>query len=154
VFSVVSLSFFVPPPAPPSFDTVRAAYCPSDARLLDRHGRVIHEQRVDPTRRRLPWTALSAVSPALIDAVLISEDRRFFDHGGVDWWAAAAALAQRLHGGTRRGASTITMQVAALIDPALQRTGGPRSPGEKWRQMRAAWVLERTWSKSRFSRRT
>jgi penicillin-binding protein 1C len=134
-------------PAPPDFAAVRAGYCPSDARVLDRTGRVIHEQRVDPTRRRLPWTASAAVSPALITAVLASEDRRFFAHGGVDGRAAAAAVWQWLGGGGARGASTITMQVAALLDPALQRGAGPRSALAKWRQMRAAWALERAWSK-------
>ena len=42
------------------FHTVRQAYCPSDARLLDRHGVVLHELRTDPTRRRLAWTPLAA----------------------------------------------------------------------------------------------
>src|SRR5262249_35260529 len=68
-------------------------------------------------------------------------------HHGVDWGAAAAAVWQRLRGGPPRGASTITMQVAALLDPALTHPGGSRSFDEKWRQMRAAWALERAWTK-------
>ncbi|HEY7675850.1 MAG TPA: hypothetical protein VIG69_02170, partial [Candidatus Methylomirabilis sp.] len=39
--------------AVPSFADVRAAYRPSDARLLDRHGEVIHELRIEEKRRRL-----------------------------------------------------------------------------------------------------
>ena len=39
------------------------------------------------------------------------------------------------------------MQVAALLDPDLRRGGAPRTLAEKWRQMRAAWALERTWTK-------
>jgi penicillin-binding protein 1C len=131
----------------PAFTGVRDSYCSSDARLVDRHGAVLQEQRVDATRRRLAWTPLSAVSPALIDAVLQSEDRRFLDHSGVDWRAVAAALWQRSRGGAPRGASTLTMQVASLLDPDLRRGGTPRSLADKWRQMRAAWTLERTWSK-------
>ncbi len=130
----------------PSFASVRAAYCPSDARLLDRHGAVLHELRVDPTRRRLAWTPLAAVSPALRDAIVTSEDRRFFAHGGVDWRAVAAAAWQRLRSGPPRGASTLTMQVAALLDPDLRQRGAPRTLAEKWRQMRAAWALERAWA--------
>jgi len=132
---------------PPTFDSVRAAFCPSDARLLDRHGVVLQEVRLDRTRRRLAWTLLNAVSPALTDAMLASEDRRFWQHGGVDWRAIAAAAWQRLRGGGPRGASTITMQVAALLDPALERRGAPRALADKWAQMRAAWTLERRWSK-------
>ena len=136
-----------PAPLPQAFDQVRGAYCPSDVRLLDRHGAVLHELRVDPSRRRLAWTPLAAVSPALSAAILASEDRRFDAHGGVDWRAAAAAVWQRLRGGPPRGASTISMQVAALLDPTLGHRAGPRSLAEKWRQMRAAWGLERAWTK-------
>jgi len=135
------------PNGSPSFADVRDHYCPSDARVLDRTGVVLHEQRVDPTRRRLGWTPLAAVSPALVEAVLASEDRRFFAHAGVDWRAVAAALWQRARGGPPRGASTLTMQVAALLDPALRRGDAGRTLADKWRQMRAAWALERTWTK-------
>jgi len=134
-------------PDPPTAADVRATACPSDARLLDRHGVVLHERRVDQRRRRLAWTPIDAVSPALIDAVLTSEDRRFRTHGGVDVVAVAAAAWQRLRGGAPRGASTISMQLAALLDPSLRRPGAPRGAAAKWRQMRAAWRLEASWSK-------
>jgi len=50
---------------PPDFPEVRAAHRPSEARLLDRAGRVLHERRVDLRVRRLPWTPLERISPAL-----------------------------------------------------------------------------------------
>ncbi|MGE0520793.1 MAG: penicillin-binding protein 1C [Candidatus Binatia bacterium] len=131
----------------PSFAEVRASTCPSDARLVDRHGALLHELRVDRTRRRLAWTPIGAISPALLDALIASEDGRFFRHGGVDALAIASALGQRLRGGAPRGASTITMQLAAMLDPALARRGGPRSLAGKWAQMRAAWALEERWRK-------
>ncbi|MGH8515304.1 MAG: hypothetical protein ACREV8_15460, partial [Gammaproteobacteria bacterium] len=44
-------------PAPvPSYARVRADYRTSEKQLLDRHGEIIHELRVDATRRRLGWT--------------------------------------------------------------------------------------------------
>ena len=130
-------------PVMPGFDAVRAAARPSEARLLDRHGAVLHELRVDPRRRRFPWTALADVSPALLEAIVASEDRRFRQHRGVDWWAFGSALR-----GRPRGGSTITMQLAALIEPGLGRSGvGWRTVLRKGRQMRAAWALERGWSK-------
>jgi penicillin-binding protein 1C len=134
-------------PAAPPFDAVRARYGSSDARLLDRHGVVLDTRRIDPVRRRLDWTPLPAVSPALRDAVLAAEDRRFADHGGVDLRAVAASLVQALGGGGRRGASTITMQVAALVDPSLRTRGRRRTLAQKWAQARLAWALERAWSK-------
>ena len=135
-------------PGIPSLADVRAAYRPSDARLLDRHGEVIHELRVDATQRRLTWVPLSAVSAALQAAVIASEDRRFCLHGGVDWKALLAAAWQDIAHGDRRGASTISMQLASLLDPGLGRAGGRLTPLQKWRQMRAAWAIERRWSKA------
>jgi len=127
---------------------VRARYRPSDVALLDRHGEVIHELRLDHSRRRLGWTPLADISPALVRAAVESEDRRFFSHDGVDWKAVAAAIVQRLRGGAPRGASTITMQLATLLDPSLRRGDEPRSVRQKWAQMRAAWGIERRWSKN------
>jgi penicillin-binding protein 1C len=143
-------AWWVAPPAPrvPAFEAVRAGSRPSDLALLDRHGETVHEVRVDPTRRRLAWTPLAAVSPALVAAVIESEDRRFYDHGGVDPRALAAAAWQTVTGGPPRGGSTLTMQVGALADRELQRRGGPRTLGQKWRQVRLAWRLEARWTKA------
>jgi penicillin-binding protein 1C len=131
-----------------SFDAVRAAYRPSDALLLDRQGRLLHELRTDMDRRRLAWTPLEEISPLLLKAVVQAEDRRFYTHGGVDYRALGAAVAGAAAGGARRGASTITMQLAAMLDPGLKPAGARRSLGQKWRQMRAAWELEARWSKA------
>lgn len=132
----------------PSFAAVRAAYRPSDARLLDRHGEVLHELRLDANRRRLEWTPLADISPALQNAVITSEDRRFYRHHGIDARALLAAALRRITGGPLRGASTISMQLAALLDPSVQRRGGPRTLAQKWRQMRQATAIERWWSKA------
>jgi len=136
-----------PLPAVWSFAEVRSSARSSDILLVDRNGEPIQEIRVDPKRRRLGWTALDAISPALAAAVLESEDRRFFFHGGVDARAVAGALWQRVTGRGRRGASTISMQVAGLVTSERARAGGPRTLGQKWRQMRLAWRLEAAWSK-------
>jgi penicillin-binding protein 1C len=135
-------------PAVPSFDAVRARWRPSDAQLLDRHGEPIHELRVDAHGRRLAWTPLAAISPALQRAFIASEDHRFLSHHGVDFTAIAAAAAGRLAGRRGRGASTLTMQLAAMLDPRLARAGvRQRTAAQKLRQMLAALALERRWSK-------
>jgi penicillin-binding protein 1C len=134
--------------APTSFDTIRSTYTPSDRLILDRNGATIQRVRVDDKVRRGAWTALDDISPALIDAVLASEDKRFFEHGGVDLRAAAAALASNVRGGTvTRGASSISMQVAASMDKSLARASDGRTVAQKLDQAQAAWALERSWSK-------
>ncbi len=132
---------------PPVFQKVKDDYNVSDALLLDRYGRVIHEMRIDPKGRRLEWTSLSDVSPALISAVIHAEDRRFYRHHGVDWQAVGASVVSRLTGGKARGASTITMQLAAGLQKNLRPRDSRRTIREKWRQMRYARHLEKVWTK-------
>src|SRR4029077_14694973 len=72
-------------------------------------------------------------------------DRRFRSHAGVDWMGFGGAARQASRG-ERRGASTLTMQLAAQLSPALEQ-GGRRGPVDKWRQVRQALAIERTWSK-------
>ncbi|OQX19795.1 MAG: penicillin-binding protein 1C [Desulfobulbaceae bacterium A2] len=131
----------------PDFSSVREGWRSSEARLLDREGRLLHELRLDHTVRRLAWTPLAGISPALVRAVILAEDHRLYRHHGVDWLAVAASLRDRLSGRPLRGASTLTMQLAARLDPSLRAAGGRRDPRQKLRQMRAALALERRWSK-------
>ncbi|MGH8055678.1 MAG: penicillin-binding protein 1C [Candidatus Entotheonellia bacterium] len=136
-----------PGPAVPSFQEVRATSHLSDVPLLDRHGEVLHERRVAMTGRRLAWTPLAEISPALQAAVIASEDRRFFRHGGVDGRALLAVALRRIGGTPLRGASTISMQMATLLYPDLRQQGASRTLRQKWKQMRLAWAIERRWSK-------
>lgn len=130
----------------PAFQSVQAEWIPSEAYLLDRNGEVIHEQRVDFSARRKPWVSLNSFSPALLKAIITAEDRRFYRHSSVDWRAMAAAAWGTL-GGHKRGASTITMQLAALLDQRLAMHGGGRSIRQKLGQISSARSLERRWSK-------
>ncbi|HMK43521.1 MAG TPA: penicillin-binding protein 1C, partial [Dissulfurispiraceae bacterium] len=133
----------------PQYDDVVKRRVSSEAVLLDRHGDIIHEMRIDAHGRRLAWTRLDDVSPALIAAVLYSEDRHFHEHGGVDWKALAAAALQNLFSGRQRGASTITMQLAGMLEKDLTPPKGKRRSFEqKWNQVQAARKLEQTWTKS------
>ncbi|NPV04965.1 MAG: penicillin-binding protein 1C [Syntrophaceae bacterium] len=143
----LAAGLFLNGPKLPSFDEVRASHRLSDAVLIDRHGSVIHELRVDPTGRRLDWVALADISPALTRAVVAAEDRRFRDHGGVDWVALAASTLRHVTSGGSRGASTISMQLAARLDAASTPRGPKRTWREKLRQVSAALALERSWSK-------
>ena len=138
-------SLYVPPYPIVPFTTVRSEWRAADAWLLDRGGERLSRVRLDFDRRRGDWTALADVSPALVDAVIASEDRRFRSHAGVDWTGLAGA-ARQTSVGERRGGSTITMQLAAQLEPDLER-GGERGLVDKWRQVRQALAIERAWSK-------
>jgi penicillin-binding protein 1C len=124
---------------------------PSDAWLVDRNGAPLSERRVDPRIRRGDWIALADVSPALSSALIAAEDKRFMEHRGVDWTGLAGAawdsVWRTLDGRRVRGGSTLTMQLAGLLDPALAAGGATRTLGQKWDQARAALAIERTWSK-------
>lgn len=134
-----------PPPLPPYFAVV-AGWKPSEAWLYDRGGRLIDSTRVDYQARRLSWVRLADVAPVARDTLVAAEDRRFRKHNGVDWWALAGALRDRIEGKRARGASTLSMQVAAYLAPDLAAPGH-RGTWDKLRQMRAARALESEWSK-------
>ena len=134
------------PPAMPDAALVKAAWKPTESWLYDRDGRLLESVRIDFTRRRLAWVPLDRIAPALPRAVIAAEDRRFADHGGVDWLALAGSIRDGLTGKRPRGASTISMQLAAFLAPDLARPGA-RSLRQKARQMRAAMALEARWSK-------
>ena len=131
----------------PSFDKVQRDYVSTEALLLDRNGAAIQELRVDQHGRRLPWVPLSDVSPAFIRILLRAEDKRFFDHGGVDWLALSDAALDNLFSSKPRGASTLSMQVAAMLERELKAHKQHRTLGQKWEQIRAARMLESHWSK-------
>jgi penicillin-binding protein 1C len=137
---------------PPSFATVQAAYTSSEALLLDRHGDPLSELRVDAKVRRLDWVPLADVSPAMAATLIAAEDKRFYEHAGVDWAGLAGAawdsMWRTVDGRRPRGGSTIAMQLASLLDPALAPGGGTRTLGQKWDQAQAALALERAWSKA------
>ena len=132
----------------PSYQEVRQSFVKSDSLLLDRHGEILHELRTDQHRRRLDWISLKSISPALKDAVIQAEDKRFYDHGGVDYKSMGAALIQGLTTESLRGASTITMQLASILDRDLQSKKGKRSIWQKKKQILNAWEIEKSWSKA------
>lgn len=141
------LAFVYVPSSVAGFAQVKAAYVPSDAYLLDRNGVLIDSLRINMQVRRLRWTALQDISPALVDAVVASEDHRFWQHHGVDWHSMAGAVRDTLFARQRRGASTITMQLAALISHWGHSASGIQAIERKLLQMRLAWALEHHWTK-------
>lgn len=131
----------------PSYTQVKEEYRASDILVLDHGGQLLQRVRIDYQGRRGDWVALKDISPALQNAVILSEDRRFYSHAGVDWQAMASAAWDNLAGHRQRGASTLSMQLAALVDARFHRTAGGRSLSDKIDQAFAARSLERGWTK-------
>ena len=135
----------------PSFAETKTEYLPSESWLLDRSGEVIAVKRIDNKVRRLEWVSLKDISPATRDLLLLSEDKRFYQHSGVDWLALTASggsyLWHFIDGKRPRGASTLTMQLAGFLDHSLAPASSRRTFAQKWRQILAAREIEKTWSK-------
>ena len=131
----------------PSYREVRAEYRPSHTLILAADGQEVHSLRTNAQVRQGQWVALSEVSAALRLALLASEDQRFYQHSGVDWQAVSAAAWGNLWHQKTRGASTITMQLAGLLDEDWRNAAGRRSLGQKLGQAVAATRLERSWRK-------
>ncbi len=147
LLSVLFLCALTPQARAQRYTEVRAAWQASYAYLLARDGTVLQAQRLDFHGLRLPWVSLEEISPAFIRALIAIEDQRFDLHHGIDWRAVAAALWQNLGNDRRRGASTLSMQLASLLDDKTSVSHRRRGVFAKWTQMRAAQRLESDWRK-------
>jgi penicillin-binding protein 1C len=108
----------------------------------DRDGKLLRAYLTPEGRWRLPATR-DEVDPRFLDLLLAYEDKRFFAHRGIDPLALGRALSQLIvRGHVVSGASTITMQVARLLEPRSER-----SFTAKLRQMIRAVEIERVLSK-------
>ena len=126
---------------------VQAAYRSSEAQLLDRSGAPLQSLRVDMKVRRLPWVPLADISPAVQQAVLLAEDQRFMQHGGVDVSALATAAWDNLFP-RKPGALDHHHAAGRPARCGLAGVLGRTQPAQKWDQMRAAQAIEDSWSKA------
>jgi len=110
--------------------------------VLDQSGTLLRPFATANGRWRLPVTA-DAVDPRFRAMLLAYEDHRFASHPGIDPAALLRAAGQWLmRGRIVSGGSTLSMQVARLIEPRRER-----SLDAKLRQMVRAVALERTLGK-------
>jgi len=132
-----------------AFDRMDAAWAPPLDRLegrsvevVDRNGALL---RLFPTadgRWRMS-TRLDSVDPEFVQFLIAYEDKRFFDHYGIDPLAMIRAAKQFIaNGAIVSGGSTITMQLARLMEPRQSRTLIAKA-----RQMFRALQLERRFTK-------
>ncbi|MGH7123032.1 MAG: transglycosylase domain-containing protein, partial [Stellaceae bacterium] len=110
--------------------------------VLDRNGTLLRAYLTSEGRWRLPATR-DQVDPRFLEVLFAYEDKRFYQHHGVDPLALTRAAFQLLtHGSIVSGGSTLTMQVARLLEPRRKR-----SFDAKLRQ--AVRALELEWALSK-----
>ena len=106
--------------------------------VIDRNGKLLRAYAMADGRWRLPVDAKTAVDPGYLKLLLAYEDRRFREHSGIDPWALGRAALQLVtRGHIVSGGSTITMQLARLMEPRRER-----SVYAKLRQMARAVQIE------------
>jgi len=111
--------------------------------VVDRNGKLLRAYAMLDGRWRLPVDAKSNVDPGYLKLLLAYEDRRFRSHAGVDPFALGRAALQLVtRGHIVSGGSTITMQLARLMEPRRER-----SVYAKLRQMVRAIEIERQLTK-------
>ena len=117
------------------------------ATVTDRDDRLLRPFTTSDGRWRLPLDP-HGVDQRYLKILFAFEDQHFYQHHGVDGKAVGRAVLQFLrHGRLVSGASTLTMQVARLVDGKHERTGAG-----KLRQMARALQLEHALSKNEILR--
>jgi penicillin-binding protein 1A len=126
----------------PSPAEIRAFHPSEGGNVYDRNQRLIgHLANV--RRVNVP---ISMVPKPVRDAFVATEDRRFYEHNGLDWRGVMRAVARNFSaGGVRQGFSTITMQVAHNSFLADRYHG--RSLRRKLVELRISRLLERELTK-------
>jgi len=123
-----------PPPLP--------AKLAVSSEVADRDGALLRAYAAPDGRWRLGVT-LDQVDPDFVKMLVAYEDKRFFDHSGIDFIALGRAATQfAANGRIVSGGSTLSMQLARLMEPRKNR-----SIGQKLRQIFRAVQIERRLSK-------
>ena len=101
--------FYALAPELPSLDTLRGRAQQRVVTVLADDGSVLARRGTSGAR----FVEYDAIAPTMVNAVVATEDRRFWQHFGIDLYGTARALVTDLrHGGVVEGGSTITQQLA------------------------------------------
>jgi len=99
-------------PFTPSIGNIRKARVDEPAQILSADGKLL--ATFTPSNRE--WEPLSEISPHMVDALISTEDHRFYEHHGIDFKRMAGAALHDFSGG-HQGGSTITQQLARNLYP-------------------------------------
>ncbi|HZX31363.1 MAG TPA: transglycosylase domain-containing protein [Rhodocyclaceae bacterium] len=99
-------------PFTPGIRDIRKAKAERPAQVLSADGKELAVFK----RSNREWVTLGEISPYVIDALIATEDHRFYQHHGIDWRRTAGA-ALNTFAGDRQGGSTLTQQLARNLYP-------------------------------------
>ncbi len=120
---------------------------PVSPRYLSSDGTPLRQYLTEKGQRAAPPATYEELPAHWVHAILAAEDKRFFDHGGVDLLAISRAAKDNFtHKRVVSGASTLTQQ---LIKVSSSSQNKDRSFTTKLREALQARRLEMTWDKQR-----
>src|SRR6266568_3652368 len=128
-------------PFTPSIGDLRKAKSEAPAVVMSADGVVLAEYK----RINRQWVALKKISPHVVDALIATEDHRFYQHHGIDVRRTGAAVLHTLSG-DRQGGSTITQQLARNLYP--EEIGRAFSVTRKVKEAITALKIESVYSKN------
>ena len=99
-------------PFTPGVGDIRKAQNELPAQLVSADGKLLAEYRW----ANREWVALDKISPHVVNALIATEDHRFYSHFGIDWRRTAFSVGHTLRGDPQ-GGSTITQQLARNLFP-------------------------------------
>ncbi|MFC5497613.1 penicillin-binding protein 1A [Caenimonas terrae] len=127
-------------PLTPSISDLRKAKTEAPAVVMSSDGVALAEFK----RINRQWVKLRDISPAVIDALIATEDRRFYQHHGIDLRRVASALWSTLRGDLQ-GGSTITQQLARNMYP--EEIGRSATLNRKAKEAVTALKIEAVYTK-------
>ncbi|NPC54545.1 penicillin-binding protein 1A [Caenimonas soli] len=127
-------------PFTPSVNDLRRAKSEVPARVLSSDGVVLAEYK----RINRQWVPLKKISPHVVNALIATEDHRFYQHHGIDFRRTGAAVLATLSG-DRQGGSTITQQLARNMYP--EEIGRSLSVTRKIKEAITALKIESVYTK-------
>ncbi|MCO8249446.1 transglycosylase domain-containing protein [Comamonas thiooxydans] len=127
-------------PFTPSISDIRKAKLEQPAQILSADGKLIGEFK----RSNRQWVPLEQISPAVVKALVATEDHRFYEHHGMDFTRTVGSAIHTL-GGNPQGGSTITQQLARNLYPT--EIGRARNVNRKLKEAITAFKIEALYTK-------
>ena len=127
-------------PLTPSISDIKKAKVEAPTQLMSADGKVLAQYK----RANREWVALKDISPNVINALISTEDHRFYEHGGMDWRRTLGSVVHTAMG-RPQGGSTITQQLARNMFP--EEIGRARSLNRKLKEAVTAYKIESAYTK-------
>ena len=127
-------------PFTPGISDLRKARLEQPAQVLSADGKLLTEFKW----ANRAWVPLDDIAPSVTEALIATEDHRFYQHHGLDWRRMGAAALQTFSG-NRQGGSTLTQQLARNLYP--QEIGRAPTLNRKLKEAITALKIEALYTK-------